>query len=219
MKKTTTVFAYLALCLIFASCHQTDSSQTTTTSNLPDSSSQPVSPVAKNITAPRSVADIQSLFTEISAKLDRKALDSTTFKYDCNGEKNGTVTYFSENGNLRLIEHRYNEYSHYSATDRYFSVNDTLFFAYQKSTAWSFESGPEGSTRDNITEYRAYLVNSKPVKCLEKKYVIRSQVADKPKPEALPNKATDCSVVKSLLSSYEKLKQYNGKTPPDCLEQ
>ncbi|PWG78701.1 hypothetical protein [Pararcticibacter amylolyticus] len=168
--------------------------------------------------APANTEEIQKAYAGIMDKAEKGALDSTTFKYSCNGEKNGTVSYYTEKGRLRLIVHQYNEYDHYSATDRYFVQDSTLFFVHRQNTTWSFESGPEGTTRDNITEQRIYLVNQKPVKCLEKKYTVRSKAKNNPDPATIPNKETNCSSIKSVITPYQLLFKHRQKPTQGCLE-
>lgn len=168
----------------------------------------------------QSVEDIQDAYTGVVEQWDRGALDSVSFEYTCgNGERSGTVSYFSQEGNLRLIIHRYSEYSHYSAEDQYFVRDSILYFAFLKGISWTFEEGPEGSTRDNITEQRVYLLDMQPVKCLEKKYIIRSQVKENPLPESVPNKEVKCASSSSLVKSYHQLLQHHRNPPASgCLE-
>ncbi|RZL05697.1 MAG: hypothetical protein EOO89_25835 [Pedobacter sp.] len=87
-----------------------------------------------------------------------------------------------------------------------------------KRTSWAFDSGPEGSTKDNVTEQRMYLVNEQPVKCLEKKYTIRSAAASNPKPEEVANKPTACNSAPSELKKYKILFKYNKGKQPACME-
>jgi hypothetical protein len=165
-----------------------------------------------------SVASIQKAYSDIVSKATRGNLDSTSFKYSCHGEKGGKVIYFTEKGQLRLIVHRYNEYDHYSAEDRYFVTDSTLFFILTNSVSWAFESGPEGATKDNIQERRVYLVNNKPIKCLEKKFVIRSQEKDNPRPETVTSREVDCSSPEAVMKPYVLLNKYRSNPTSGCLD-
>lgn len=165
-----------------------------------------------------SIEAIQKAYADIVTKLVSGALDSTAFKYSCHNEKSGTVSYFTESGQLRLIVHRYNEYDHFSAVDRYFVKDSTLFFAYTSSVTWAFESGPEGATRDNITEKRVYLVNEQPIKCLEKKFVIRSRAADNPRAETVPSREVDCPSAEAVRKPYRLLTKFRSKPTSGCLD-
>lgn len=119
-----------------------DKSKTNTTIHNTDTLSPTRS--AKEHTPLLNIDDIKKAYAAVNKELEDGQLDSTTFKYSCKDEKNGMVGYFTKNGNLKLIVHRYNEYDHYEAVDRYFVQDSTLFFTYSTTTAWSFEDGPEG---------------------------------------------------------------------------
>ena len=164
------------------------------------------------------VQDIQQAYTMVSKKLKDGALDSVSFKYSCNNEENGTVSYFSERGQLRLIVHRYNEYSHFSATDQYFVKDSTLFFVYKKSILWSF-NGPQGSTKDSITEQRVYLIDQQPIRCLQKTFVIHSHATDNPRSETVTNKEVNCASQKSVIKPYRLLARYHNNATTGCLEE
>ena len=168
--------------------------------------------------APVTIDAIKKTYAMISKKFQDGELDSTSFKYDCNGEKGGTVSYFSDKGKLRMVVHRYHEYDHYSAVDRYFVKDSTVFFAHLTSISWAFEDGSQGTTRDNIKEQRTYLIKQEPVRCLEKKYTLRSDARNNPAPDSVPNNEVGCQSVKPLLSSYALLVKYQHKSAPHCLE-
>ncbi|MGK6352881.1 hypothetical protein [Parapedobacter sp. DT-150] len=183
-----------------------------------DMSTAPVIVSATSDQVPRTVEDIQRTYAAIVAQKERGTLDSASFKYSCYNEKSGTVSYFSEKGRLRMIVHRYNEYDHHSAVDYYFVQDSTLFFVYLNRVSWAFESGPEGSTKDNITERRIYLVDQKPIRCLEKKFVVRSEVANNPRSESVANKEVNCTPSDSVNQPFWILAKYHNRNPPDCLK-
>ncbi len=164
------------------------------------------------------INDIQKAHATILNSKGNKSLDSTSFNYDCDAEKGGTVSYYTHHGDLKLIIHRYHEYDHYEAENQYFVNDGQTFFVYQKSLSWSFDSGPAGATRDRINELRSYFIANKPIKCLEKQYEIRKHVGINPKPENIANKEKDCSQLKLPLSTYAKLKVYWKATPPKCFQ-
>jgi hypothetical protein len=191
----------------------TEQQDTSKQNSTPVTASAPAAPVA----APRTVEAIQKAYATIIMQKERGALDSTGFTYNCRDEKRGTVSYFSENGHLKLIVHKYNEYDHHSAEDNYFVSDSTLIFTYTITVLWSFESGAEGATKDNITEQRIYLVDQKPLKCLEKKYVIRSQAKNNPRSEDVANKEVNCASAKAL-KPFQLLLKNKAKAPGGCLE-
>lgn len=213
------------ICVVFlaASCTQrsdsgvgssdTASSGTTSVDSVRVIVPEPDEPIA-------SVEAIQEAYSGVMDRWKSGGLDSVSFEYSCrNGETSGSVTYFSQDGDLQLMVHRYNEYSHYSAEDHYFVRDSMLYFAFLKGVSWSFDDGPEGATRDNITEQRIYLLDQQPVQCLEKKYVIRSHSGDNPRPETVANNQVDCTSASSLLAVYRRLLQHHGNPPPSgCFE-
>jgi hypothetical protein len=170
--------------------------------------------------APETVAEIQQAYKETMAAYGNGSLDSVSFQYSCYGEKEGTVSYFSTNGRLRMIVHEYGENSHYGAQERYFVKDSTLFFVYVEDASWSFDpDGPEGSTKDNVSERRIYLADGKPFKCLEKKYVLRSASASNPISSKVPNKEIDCSASGKVSGDYKLLLKHRARTKPaECLE-
>ncbi|TDQ08257.1 hypothetical protein [Pedobacter metabolipauper] len=170
--------------------------------------------------SPSSVEEIKQVYTATVNKLQSGSLDSTSFKYDCNGERRGTVTYFFDKGKLSIIKHAYSEYDHYSATDQYFVNDDELFFAHLKEVTWSFESGgaAEGATKDNITERRYYVVKEKSIHCLEKKYTIRSHSSDNPQPEQVQSKEVACKPASSLNVDFRKLIAFRTSSDHSCLK-
>jgi len=176
-----------------------------------------VDTVAKANRMLTTVAGIQETYSSVMKQLESGAMDSTSFKYSCQGEKGGTVTYFSNEGQLRLVVHRYHEYDHYSAVDRYFVEEGRLYFAYLNGVSWSFEDG--GGTRDNVKEQRIYVVNQRPIRCLEKKYAIRSKAGDNPRPETVANKEVDCKSPASIIGPYRILLKYREKGTSGCLSQ
>ncbi|MBW8360981.1 MAG: hypothetical protein K0M56_02200 [Kaistella sp.] len=145
-----------------------------------------------------SVKDIKVEYEDINRLLQEKKLDSVTFSYDCDGERQGDVVYYYENRQLRSIRHSYSEYSHFSAVENYFIKDGGLFFVFKKETSWNFDGGsPENpETKDDIKEYRYYMVNEKPIQCLEKKYVLHSESSGNPAPESIKNsEIKNCSLV------------------------
>ena len=75
-------------------------------------------------------------------------------------------------------------------------------------------------TRDNITENRFYIIDDKPVKCLEKKLTIRSSGPDKTPSNSVTNKGIACSSLKPVLQKFHLLAKYKGQEKSlDCLEE
>jgi hypothetical protein len=223
----------LLLCLVFFSCGQNGNTEPTTTVvddstalvTVPDTVAAQQKNVAVQPTTvaaqPTTVEQIKQHYADINAKLQGGLLDSVAYKYDCNGERSGTVTYFSNHGKLAMIKHSYNEYSHSEAIDQYFISNDHLFFAHFRRSNWSFASGqaPDGATKDNITEQRFYVANEKSLLCLEKKYTKRSHVDNNPQPANVQNKQVACKPMETLIKDFNQLVEFKESSRHDCLGQ
>ncbi|TDS17393.1 hypothetical protein [Sphingobacterium paludis] len=178
----------------------------------------PAQAMANTSESLENIAAIQDAYVATVEKRASGQLDSTTFEYDCNGERNGRVTYFTENGQLVLVRHVYGEYSHHEYEEEYFVRNNQLFFGFEKATSWAFESGAtEGATKDDIVESRMYYQEEKPFRCLQKTYVMRTKSPDNPVPAELPNKEVDCQPATSSLNSFRLLLKRRDNPTKGCL--
>ncbi|PQA93005.1 hypothetical protein B0A69_12640 [Chryseobacterium shigense] len=171
----------------------------------------------QNATNP--VDEIKKEYNNIQTKLKAKKLTSTSFNYNCNDEISGKVTYYSDEGEIRMIEHSYDENSHFGSTEQYFVKEGNLFFIFKEDTVWNFDGGtPEKPiTKDDITESRIYIQNNKPVKCLEKQYSIRSNTSGKPSPDKISNKETQCHIDELIKTYQSLLKNKDKKKEIQCL--
>ena len=168
-----------------------------------------------------SVSDIQKEYAAVMLKHAKKSMDSAVYKYDCGGERSGTIVSFTEQGELKMIEHRYSEYSHFSATDQFFVKDSSLYFVFLDQVSWSFDSdaAQAGATKDNITEQRFYFVDQQPVKCLEKKFTVRSSAKDNPRSESVASKEVSCQSSEEVIKQYQNILDYLKKdSKKDCLE-
>ncbi|WP_162796212.1 hypothetical protein [Pedobacter namyangjuensis] len=169
------------------------------------------------IEIPKNVDEIKSVYTATNNQLAKGELDSVSYKYNCYNEKSGTITYFTAKGKLRLIKHSYAEYDHHNATDQFFVIDEVPYFVFYNRVNWSFESGAaaEGATKDDITEQRFYLVDNKPVQCLEKKFSVSSK-DKKPNVNNAENKVVECSSSKPLIDALKKLIAFKNQPKKDC---
>lgn len=175
-------------------------------------------PAAERFDKIKDIEDIKAEQLEIISGIERGSMDSTSVKYNCNGEKTGRIIYYSENDRLRLIRHIYNEYSHFSATEEYFLKDEVPFFVFYKQVAWSFVN--QDQTRDNITEKRFYIINNAPVKCLQKKFTVLSNDEDALSSDMVPNEEIQCSSLESIREDLELLFKFqNQKEDLSCLEE
>ncbi|SFN37018.1 hypothetical protein SAMN05421594_2395 [Chryseobacterium oleae] len=158
------------------------------------------------------IEEIKSEYSKLQKQLESKKLTSTDFTYNCNDERSGKVTFYSDQKEIRIIEHSYDEYSHFGSTEQYFIKDGNLFFIFKEDTGWNFDGGtPEKPiTKDDITESRLYIHNNKSIKCLEKQYSIKSDATEKPTPDKIPNKETQCHT-DELMKTYQSLLRNKDK--------
>lgn len=165
----------------------------------------------------QSVSDIRASYAEINERIRTKSLDSSFFKYNCNDEKSGIVTFFKEKGKVRLIRHSHSEYSHFSATNEYFVESDSVFFIYSKEVQWTFAD--QNKTRDEIVEKRFYVLNDQPVKCLQNESTVLVSSAESNVLKATSNKKINCSSFRPMLMQFKKLiSLQDQKKDMQCLE-
>ncbi|MDR6457783.1 hypothetical protein J2786_000876 [Chryseobacterium vietnamense] len=170
-------------------------------------------------TAEDPIDEIKKEYAALQAQLETKKLSSSKFNYDCNDEPSGEVIFYSDKDEIKVIEHFYAEHSHFSGSEKYFIKDGKPFFIFRQETVWNFDGGtPEKPvTKDNITETRIYLKNNQPLKCLEKKYSIKSDQKEKTAPDTIPGKEIQCSV-DEILKRYESLlKHRDQKGSIQCL--
>ncbi|MCU7616511.1 hypothetical protein NZ698_04825 [Chryseobacterium sp. PBS4-4] len=165
-----------------------------------------------------SVDGIKKEYNLVNSKLTAKKLDSVSFDYECE-ERSGNVVYYSEKGILKVVKH-FNADSHFSSTENYFVNDGKPYFVFKDDTVWSFDGGtPEKpETKDDITEQRFYIVEGKPIQCLEKKYTLKSSSKNNPKSENVHNKEMkNCSIdeLQKTFNLLMKNKEKKGKM--NCL--
>ncbi|RAU82570.1 hypothetical protein [Pontibacter arcticus] len=208
------IILYLAILLLLFSCNEnTALTDAETAENEPATGVTSPGHTSGALPEIKSEEAIKAAYAEVVSKLKSGSMDSTSFGYDCNGEKSGQVTYFSDNGQLRLIRHTYNAYSHFSAIDEYFLKNDSLYFVFSKQVAWSFAD--QNKTKDNVTENRTYIIGNKAVKCLQKKYTILADANDATKAETSmgANKQVACTSLNAVANELAQLLELRTKNP------
>jgi len=176
--------------------------QKTETSN--DSMSIKSNPDTVSDDSIKSVEDIKKEYALLSSLLASKKLDSSSFTYFCN-EREGEVILYKQNGKIRMVKDFYSEHSHFSSSTQYFIKDDQVFFIFQDETLWNFDGGtPEKpETKDDITEKRMYILNNKPVQCLEKTYSVRSK-GNNQDPGKIASRETQCDI-SGLMKNYQSI--------------
>lgn len=212
-----TIF-FTAILLLAVSCKNDKEKTVSEKPVLTDSSTVKKDPVqTENFSDP--VEDIKKEYADLQTQLKAQKLSSKGFTYNCNDERSGKVTFYSDQKGIRIIEHSYDEYSHFGSTEQYFIKDGNLFFIFKKDTGWNFDGGtPEKPiTKDDITESRIYIQNNKPIKCLEKQYSIRSNATEKPSPDKIPGKETQCNTDELIKTYQSLLKNKDQKGEIKCL--
>lgn len=164
------------------------------------------------------VDGIKQEYNLVNSRLLTNKLDSTSFKYDCE-ERSGSVVYYSDKGNLKMIKH-FQADSHFSSTDNYFINEGKPYFIFKDETVWNFDGGTseKPETKDNVTEKRFYIINEKVIQCLEKKYTLKSNTSNNPKSENLPNKEVkNCSIADLQKRFHLLMKNMDRRESGKCL--
>ncbi|WP_276966107.1 hypothetical protein [Chryseobacterium sp.] len=165
------------------------------------------------------IDQIKKEYAVLQAQLEAEKLSSSKFSYDCNDEPSGEVIFHSDKEGIKVIEHFYAEHSHFSASEKYFIKEGKPFFIFRQETVWNFDGGtPEKPvTKDEITETRMYLQNNQLLKCLEKKYSIKSHQKEKTAPDTIPGKKIMCNMEEIVKSYQSLLKHKDQKGSIQCL--
>lgn len=217
-KGTMKSLLYLLAFTSFFSCKRDPaSSERSTQGEETTSIEQPHKNTLERLRDIKSVDDIKKEHSYITSTIENGSMDSTSFNYNCNEEKKGELIYFYEQGQLRLIRHNYNEYSHFSATDEYYLKDDTPFLVLFDHLAWSFID--QNQTQDNITEKRFYFIDHTLIKCLQKEFTIISGDKNAPQSNMVPNKNSECPSLQSILQDFQLLFNLRKKKEDiHCLE-
>lgn len=209
---------YLAVFLLLFSCKENNTSPTTLSSK-EDSISEvkDADSLPEPLKELKDIEDIRKEHAYLTSKIENGRMDSLSFNYNCREEIQGKVTYYSEKGQLRVIKHRYNEYSHFSATDTYFLKDGKPFFVLQDQLSWSFVDAEQ--TKDDITEKRVYIIDNQPVHCLQKKFSVLSGAVDPPQSDKVSNEKIACGSLQPLFDDLEVLYVHRSqKHDNGCLE-
>lgn len=167
-----------------------------------------------------SKSDINDQYVRTMELVRENKLDTIAFKYNCNGERAGKITFYKEDNKLRLIEKSYSEYSHTEGKEQYFILNDSLYFVFKKNVNWHFSrnAAVEGETVDVVKEQRYYILKNEIIECLMKDYEVNSSKKDSFNENSIANKKGDCSSFDEISENYKQLLKYlNQKNDIDCL--
>lgn len=210
---------FFSIIILFAASCKNDKEKTVSENLVLTGSSTVKKDTVRTEKSSDPIEEIKKEYAVLQTQLKAKKLSSKSFNYNCNDERSGKVTFYSDQKEIRIIEHSYDEYSHFGSTEQYFIKDGNLFFIFKEDTAWNFDGGtPEKPiTKDDITESRIYIQNNKPIKCLEKQYSIRSNAAEKPSPEKIPGKEVQCNTDELMKTYQSLLKNKDQKGEIKCL--
>ncbi len=199
----------LCMVLLLFSCKEGEKNTVPQSDEIPKTTNPTSdSSVPKSLKTLHTINDIKQEYALINQAVLDNRLDTLSYTYDCDGEKAGKVNYFFKEDTLRLIEHTYNEYSHFSAEERYYVKNDEPFFIFNKSVTWSFSGGTaeKPGTRDDIKEQRFYILEKEAVNCLEKKYQVFSEDSLTQNADQIANTEINCEGAQAFLKSFSELR-------------
>ncbi|MBL6445145.1 hypothetical protein JMN32_02420 [Fulvivirga sp. 29W222] len=164
------------------------------------------------------IKDIRSKYATVMGLKDKEALTVEVLEYRCpDFPEEGTITYYSQDEEVKLIEHSFSEGDHYGGKNQYLVWEGKLFFYFSDVGYWTFDMGtgdedePVSQTKDIITESRFYFDNEEAVKCLSKNYEIRSRDAEKVKPENIPNEEINCFDSPEIMHKFKAIMELKGK--------
>lgn len=160
----------------------------------------------KSQTVEAQIKEIRHHFSEIETAISKNIYEVKT--KEVNIEEDGiigTIAFYYKDGDLKKIVNDYEIYSENHQVINYYVWEGALFFVYRISDAPYY--GPNMEYELHHTEYRYYFQDGKPIRCLEKYFVINDDT-DKSKEElsnTTPNIQKNCSAAKDVLEEFMEL--------------
>lgn len=165
--------------------------------------------------------DIALKYNATIRLIEANKFDSQEVKYDCpDYPESGSIIFYGDSNNLRMIEHSYVQGDHSGQTDQYLVWEDQVLFIFSEYSDWTWDSVDSLGTMhtiDNIYEQRYYFHNGEPILCLYKNFEIRSASDNNPTSQDIPNKEVECFKENiPQLDRFEKLLRLaNQEVEPD----
>lgn len=160
------------------------------------------------------ISDVRAKFSEITGKVHDEKLEKEELYYDCpDYPEEGSVSYYSENGEVKMVEIENIEGDHGGSTVQYYLWDNQLFFVYYRRSYWSFdnnESSENPQTVDTFIEQRFYFHKGEAVKCLDKTYKVYSARDINANSENTPNVEKDCHGAENLISEVNQLLKFQS---------
>lgn len=162
------------------------------------------------------IEQIKDEFSAVEKLFSTARLTVDSLDYDCeNDPVGGTINFYKQENELRLISSNFYEGDHSATTEKYYLKDGKLFFAFVEESTWMFDADlPDNAefdpmnapTKDEVKEYRFYYADDgQPLQCLEKEYVIRSAIDLPVDPDQVQNKESDCSRAEKIYQKFERL--------------
>lgn len=197
---------YLLAFILFAACKPKPTSVPVSAPPAPQAAApqtQKTDPGPEDVkSVPTDMQGIRKAYAYIIAQRKRHVFDSTVYDYTCEGD-GGTITYFFEGSDLRLIDCLFGD-DHIDTHEQYFLKDTTLFFIYHGLSGFN-----------QVDETRTYIINRQPFKCLQKVYELNN---DTP-PENIPNKEVKCWSYEMIVENYQKYLKYWLDPAAECPEE
>ena len=161
-----------------------------------------------------SIADIREKFSIISQAVKDSAYRKVETPIGCEVDPiEGTLSYYFDGEDLRYVSYSVAEGDHSWFQYTYYVWDDRLFFAFHERGYWQFDTGANvdgtlSETIDYLSEHRYYFADQQPIRCLEKKWEVKSVDTKQAKANEIPNTSIDCEMGRSVLMEFDTLYTY-----------
>ncbi|MCI5057707.1 MAG: hypothetical protein MRY83_16450 [Flavobacteriales bacterium] len=165
------------------------------------------------------IEKIRQLYKVVIGQKQDSILTIKTKYYNCpDYPEEGSVTYYHNNNDIRLIELNYSDGGHSGAQEQFFVENGKLFFHFFDMSYWTFvDSEGEQKTKDVFIQERTYFDNGKVIKCLSKEFSSNDGENVQDLSQKTPNKEiVDCGR-DELLRKFKTLIQKESASNLGCI--
>ena len=180
--------------------------------------------LSSSTTIDKDISLIRERYSQITQLKSKHLLEKSVIRYQCpDYPEEGTVTFYADHGEYRLVELSYSQGDHYGASEEYYIWDNQVFFYYFSSAIWSFDfsnsgDATEANTLDTFEENRVYFSEGKAIRCLKKNYEVRSTDEIPLTADKVANEAYDCFEGAAIINKYEQLLQLaESEDVPGCI--
>ena len=158
------------------------------------------------------LAEIRARYAQITAAKAAGSLRAETLTYDCpDHPSQGSITFYYAGHALRLIDWEFSEGDHYGQGMELYVWDDSLFFAYHTTGYWTFAGSTatgEPVVEDRFEEFRFYFHHHQPIRCLEKRFSVRSTDPNPKRSDQVPNQEGSCEQAGGMLTHFFELQGF-----------